>query len=190
MASATYELPYLQASVGLLEDYILSGDIYWSIGIQPPAGDPPYPMLTLGGVLLFRLKASCRTLDYYNQVMLGRLKDQIDATRVRWRVAWENKASREYHSRLMLWRDYLGEYRRSPTNNANRYSYEVNRRVILNLLAPEASGVPSAEKELLGSLDRFLRSAFSPGDFLWEPECADGFPKDDYWFLWGKLKSG
>lgn len=188
MASATYELPYLQASVALLEDYLLSEEVYWSIGIQPPPGDPPYPMLTLGGLLLYRVKAACRPLDYYNQMQLGNIKDQIDASRLRWRVAWENKATREYHSRLMLWRDYLGEYRRSPANNVNRYSYEVNRRTILNLLATEASGVPSAEKELLGALDKFLQSAFLPGDFLWEQECAEGFSKNSYWFLWGKLK--
>jgi hypothetical protein len=191
VASVMYELPYLQSSIDLLEDYLLSADIYWSIGIKPPAGEAPYPMLTLGGVLLFRLKASCRDLDYYNQVLLGRISDQINATHLRWRVAWENKSTREFHSRLMLWRDYLGEYRRSPNNNAGRYNYEVNRRVILDLLASEAVGTPSTEKELLAALDRFLKGVFIAGDFIWEDECADAFlPKETYWYLWGKLRGG
>jgi hypothetical protein len=190
VASATYELPYLQSGIDLLEDYLLSADIYWSIGINPPAGEAPYPMLTLGGVLLFRLRASCKELDYYSQMLYDRLRDEIDATHMRWRVAWENKATREFHSRLLLWRDYLGEYRRSPSNNAGRYSYEVNRRVILDLLASEAVGVPSSEKELLVALDRFLRGVFINGEFVWEDECSDAFPKDPYWYLWGKLRGG
>jgi hypothetical protein len=188
VATATNELPYLQASVELLGDYLFSADIYWSLGISSSPGKAPYPMLTLGGMLLSRLKASCQDLDYYNQVILGNLNDEINATRIRWRVAWENKATREYHSRLMLWRDYLGEYRRSPGNNADRYSYEVNRRVILNLLASEASGVPSAEKDLLEMLDQYLESVFSKSEFIWEQECTAVFPKETYLYLWGKVR--
>lgn len=47
LISATYELIYLQTSVDLVEDYLLSPEIYWSLRAKPRGGDPPYPMLTL-----------------------------------------------------------------------------------------------------------------------------------------------
>jgi hypothetical protein len=52
MASLEYDLGYLQSALSTLEDYLLSADLYWSIGDNPPKGEPPYPSLTLGNVLL------------------------------------------------------------------------------------------------------------------------------------------
>jgi hypothetical protein len=188
LISATYELVYLQTSVGLIEDYLLSPEIYWSLRAKPRVGDPPYPMLTLGGILQARIKAKCRSLTTSQQVLLGDLNDQIEAAHLRWRVAWETKATHEYRSRLILWRDFLGEYRRQPANHVNRYAYEVNRRVIIQLLAPYASGAPSIEIDLLTALDKMLKGAFEPGEFIWEAELGQGFPRDKYWYLWGRLR--
>jgi len=186
MVSAAYDLSYLQASVDLLEDYLLSTEIYWSLRLRPPVGDPPFPMLTLGGVLLARMKAGYRNLSRDQRFLFNKTYDQVDAIRVRWRVAWENKSTREFHSRLMLWRDYLDEYRRQPYNHVDRYGYEVHRRVLLALLYSDAVGVPSAEKEMLTALDHYLQSVLQSSGFIWEPELAGGFPKENYWYLWGK----
>ena len=42
MASADYELRYLQAAVSVLERYLLSSDLYWPIGVAAPPGTTPY----------------------------------------------------------------------------------------------------------------------------------------------------
>ena len=119
---------------------------------------------------------------------LERLDQTLDDMRSHWRVAWEAKAAREFHARLNLWRDFLQEYRDHPENNADRYAYEVQRRAMLDLLAPDATGAPQAERDLLRSLDQLLRAVLVPGEFAWEPDMQGGFPQDEYWYLYGRLK--
>lgn len=188
MATILYDLLYLEGCVELLEDYILSPEIYWSIRMPPPLGAPPFPMLTLGGILLTRVKASCRVREESNVFQLGRLNDKIDALYLRWRSAWEQKATLEYKSRLKIWSNYLEDYQEQPSNNIDRYGYEVGRRVMLQLLARDAYGVPSAEIILLESLDKLLKEIFIQGEFVWESELAECFPKNTFWYLWGNLR--
>jgi hypothetical protein len=188
VASVTYDLFYLQAAIELLEDYLLAPQIYWSLGVRAPNGDPPYPMLTLGGIQIARKKTQCCELNAEQSHQFHRIEDTIETVRLRWRSAWEGKATLEFHSRLMLWRDFLHEYRRQPAHHVDRYRYEVNRRAILMLLFPHATGVPSAEKDLLQALDKFLSAVFVKGGFIWEADFSPCFPLDPYWFLWGKLR--
>ena len=55
MPSPEYDLRYLKAGIEQLESYLLSSDVYWSIGTRAPAGETPYPQLTIGGLLLARM---------------------------------------------------------------------------------------------------------------------------------------
>jgi hypothetical protein len=82
----------------------------------------------------------------------------------------------------------LQEYRENPENNADRYPYEVQRRVMLELLSPDAAQAPQAERDMLPSLDQLLRAVFIPGEFAWEIELQPGFPPDEFWYLYGRLK--
>jgi hypothetical protein len=118
---------------------------------------------------------------------LADLERWLDEMRSRWRVAWEAKATRGFHARLNLWRDFLQEYRESPENNTDRYPYEVQRRVMLELLLPDAKP-PQAEIDMLRGLDGLLKAVLVPGNFVWEPELQRGFPPDPYWYLYGHLK--
>ena len=186
MATAAYDLLYLQASVDLLEDYLLSPEIYWSLRLKPPPGSPPFPMLTLGGLYLTRVKAACRTHDQSSIYQLGKLNDQIDGARLRWRVAWQGKATQEFRSRLNLWHEFLTELNLNPEHHLDRFGYEVSRRVMLQFLSQDAYGTPSNEIELLNSLDKNLKEKFIPGIFIWEAELENGFPADKFWYLWGK----
>lgn len=185
MSSVGYDLGYFQAGVQVLKEYMLSGEIYWPIGAKPPAGEPSYPQLTLGGLLLARARLEGRRLAPEEDMALARLDREYDRLRSRWRVAWEAKAAREFHARLVLWRDFLEEYRAGPGNNADRYTYEVTRRVMLELLLPQSAGVPPEEIELLEALDQLLRSRLEMEDFIWDMELAPGFPKENYWYLYG-----
>jgi hypothetical protein len=187
MLTASYDLQYLQAGLDQLESYLLSGDIYRPIGIQAGRGEPPYPQLTLGSLLLARLRAQVSAEIPAEKLELERLDQQIEALRSRWRSAWSNKAQAEFRSRLNLWRDFLEEYRQDPASNRDRYAYEVNRRVLLELLTPETMQLPIPSQQALAGLDQWLRSSLTPGPFIWEASLAPSFPRATFWYLYGKL---
>lgn len=188
MPSIRYDLDYLRAGVDSLEAYLLSNDIYWPISGNPPAGEPAFPRLTLSGLLLAQARLKARRLSPAQETDLTDLEERLNALRSRWRVAWENKSTREFHARLNLWRDFLQDYRASPEREADRYGYEVGRRVMLELLSADAAGVPQVERDLLRSLDQLLKSMFVPDGFIWEPDLQPGFPQGTYWYLYGNVK--
>ena len=188
MPDATYELNYLKAGTGLLESYLFSQEVYWTIQDNPPGGGPAYPSLTLGGLLLAQTKLSSPRLSDDLRGERDHLRVEFESTQTRWRVAWEKKAAREFHARLNLWRDYLEEYRANPKSNADRYSYEVGRRVMLHLLQPFAREAPQAEKEMLRGLDSLLRPVFIPDGFIWEDWLENAFPPQTYWYLYGSIR--
>lgn len=188
MSSAVFDLGYLLAAEPLLEDFLLVDQVYWPIHAGSPAGEPPFPQLTLGSVLVSLRQLQARRLPPERRAEFHRLQTRIEVLRTRWRVAWENKARREISARLRLWRDYLEELRAEPQNQADRYRYEVGRRVMLALLLDEVGQAPAHEIELLRGLDGLLAALFEPGDFLWDVELAAGFPPETFWYLYGSLR--
>ena len=189
MPSAAYDLQYLEAGLAVIEQYLLSPEVYWPIGINAPRGEMAYPQLTLGGMLLAvqRLHASARQPS--QQSSLRNASIELDAARQRWPVAWGRKASTEFPLRLNLWRDFLEDYRRKPSTNADRYAYEVSRRVQLQLLQPEADMLQGSYTTLLTSLDRLLKVSLIQGNFIWDPILSPVFPVGTYWYLYGRLKN-
>lgn len=181
MSTLEYDLNYLQAGIPELQAYLLSHEIYWPLGLSAPAGERPYPRMTLGWMMLFLARAERR-----NASRVAPLRQQLDTTRAQWLTAWRKKATQEFSSRLKLWTNFLNEYRDDKIN-ANQYAYEIQRRVILQLLLTEADEIPQAERDLLQSLDSFLRAVLEPGAFLWDPELAPAFPQETYWYLYGTL---
>ena len=59
---------------------------------------------------------------------------------------------------------------------------------MLQLLTPYARMTPSAEQDLLSSLDWVLQAVFVAGSFIWEAEIAGGFDRRVYWYLFGGLR--
>jgi len=163
MSRLDQDLQYLDAGLRELQDYLLSKVLYW-----PLSASRSLPALTLGGLLLARQRLGPRADAQAAQIELFRSK---------WRTAWETKASREVRARSELWRNYLEDYRVSPQAHAGEYVQQVRSRAMLVLLGEESD--PS---------DEFVNSRFISGDFIWEGECAQNFPQDAFWFLYGKLK--
>ena len=189
MKTFEYDFRYLQAGLEGLEAYLLSKEVFWPINVRPPAGEPGYPELTLGGLLLSRARLmayqkSPSEVEKYNTAL-----STMDLIRSKWRVNWELKAQHNFSLRLRMWRDYIEEYRHEPQDNADRYPYEVRLRTMLALLKIEGGGKVSAETELLGALDKFLIAALIKNGFIWEPEVESGFPENIFWFLYGRLPS-
>ena len=182
----SYETNFLQASLNALEEYLLSDRLFWDLHLHSPEGEPPYPTLTLGCLLIS--VARLRSIDVSGSQQSELLKwlSILDRQQSKWRVAWRGKSEREFYSRLNQWRNYLHDVSQNPAEYSVDYGYTVRLRVMLDLLSGYFD-VDSEKKKILNSLDRLVQTRFMPGDFIWEPELSGGFSKDSYWYLWGKL---
>ncbi len=187
MPTIEYDLRYLRAALVDLEGYLLSKEIYWPIGIRPPQGDPPYPRLTLGGIVISRQSLKGRSMDAAQQKEYADLTRRIDETQARWRAAWGTKDAREFSSRLVQWNNFIDDYRKQPENNTDRYAYEARGRVIIQLLEPESDEIRPAELEMVKGLDRILQAHLVEGSFVWDRQLLPSFPQSQFWYLYGSL---
>ena len=177
MITAEKDKAYLEAGIPELGDYLLSKELYWPISTR----GFDLPRLTIGGILLAlaRLEARGERIES--------LVAQLDGVHSRWRVAWETKAGREVEARMRLWSNYLADYHQNPEQHADAYPHEVSFRVMLHLLVAELPA-PPPEQEALSQLDGMLRTNLEASDFIWESDLDAGFPREVYWFLYGKLR--
>lgn len=187
MPDPQYDLIYLKAGLSGLNDYLHSDEVYWPLHAVSQSGQPPFPQLTLDGLLLAVARLQARTLPIQQEAQFQQLVSELEVVRGKRRVAWEKKATHNFRARLTLWRNFLVELRDDPEAHADRYSYEVTRRVQLALLSEDARQRPAAEDELLYMLDALLKALFVPGDFVWDSELAPGFPPSTYWYLYGHI---
>lgn len=189
-----YDLRYLKAGVEELEQYLLSSQLYWPVHVITPTGGTPYPRLTPGELLLARekLRAYSLSAEYKNEVAspvraeIDRLERDFETIRLKWRINWGKKSAQDFSARLFLWRNFLGEYRKVPDDQAPFFAYEVRSRVIMQLLEPEAVDIPVAELDMRKGLDTLLRAILLSGEFIWEAALEPGFSKAEYWYLYGQ----
>lgn len=181
--NAAYDMRYLEAALEVLEDFLKSQEMYWNLAVTPPPGEPPYPQLSLGNVLLAwqRLQRPLAVPQVQQRDTLGRALERL---RQRYSVLWEQKARREGQMRARLWAQYVDELGRHEEARAY-YAHEVRHRTILELLREHASLAP-AVLALSDHADRRLRVRFVPGAFVWEPGIAPAFPQPRFWFLYGR----
>ena len=187
MAMTEDHLRYMEGGVEVLEDYLLSSEMYWSVGLPSSEPGMELPRLTMGGLFLARAIVRGSQLSVTQKERFERVKAKIDEMHTRWRVAWERKCQRSFSMRLTSWRDFLEEYRLQPDEHADRYKNAVRLRTMLQLELNELTQVEEAELGLLSTMDKILRHVLQPGDFVWEVELAKGFPSEEYWFLYGYL---
>lgn len=180
-SSQAADIAYIQASLGELEKYLSSQEIFKSI---VSAGGHQIQQLTLGGLLLALTFAHSRAVSLEERTQVEQLDRELYSCRQRWRFAWEKKARKEFKSRLRQWGLYLNEVQSVPEEYAVYYRHEVRLRVMLALLAED---VESEDTDTLNTLDQMLKTWFVEGDFIWEAEISTAFPRDPFWYLWGKL---
>ncbi len=185
--SIFFDLGYIEASIEELKSYILSDKLFWSLSGYPSPTAQPFPKLTLGGLLLALARSRSRADSLEDTGHVEMLARKIEIFSTKWRVAWEGKAAREYHSRLRQWGNFLNELQHDPQEHAVYYRYEVRLRVIVELLRSQIGDIQDQELDYLDKLDRRLRAQFVPGDFIWDAELRGGFPETEFWFLWGRL---
>ena len=163
------ETRWLQAAIPQLKEYLLSNEIFWNVGSDP--------QLTLGNLLLAEVQLKAAGGD--------KLMAEIAAQKKEWHTAWQNKAKREFTSRVRQWTQHLAELAEHPSRYAGQYKTEVRVRALLELLAGEAPGLSGQ----LTVFDSQLKALTTSGDFVWGEDGNAAFPKNKYWFLWVKVKA-
>jgi hypothetical protein len=187
MGIFAYESKFVRAGLDFLEDYLLSNSLFWDLRLISSTDEPPYPTLTVGCLLLSMARIQALGLSLSQQAEAIQLQTTLEHFRSRWHVAWKRKAGWEFHSRLNQWHNFLNDVSHNPGEFAVDYAYTVRLRVMLTLLHRDDLDLEPTDLEILSTLDGLVNTRFSAGNFCWEPELARGFPKEDYWYLWGKL---
>ena len=162
MPSCEYDLGYLQAGIGELEIYLLSKELYWPLSAASPFGEPAYPRLTLGGLLLSLERSRGRQLTPSQSGQLARIETQLEHTRSRWRAAWGRKAQWEFRSRIRQWENYLNELQIDPESHAAFFRHEVRLREMIDLLKPYIDAPNPADLKLLNELDMLMQTLQIP----------------------------
>ena len=190
MQISSYDLEYLQIGVEEIEDYLLSEELFWPVSGRPSSGKPYFLKMTIGNLLLsvrnLETLLSERLLSSSEEHQFLAMQRQFEVVRSKWQVAWRDKASREYQSRFNQWMRSLEEIKGDRYQNAPYYQNEVRVRVLLDLLAEQ---IPAESQLDLGPFDAVLRKIFKPGAFIWDESLAKGFPQDNYWYLYGGVRS-
>ncbi len=175
MNSPEQDKAFFESGIQQLDAYLLSKELYWHSGVHTK----DFTQVTLGAMLLVRER-----LKGWRTPGLADLSMQMDAIRLKWRSAWDAKASREVRARIELWKNYLAEARQASAESARQYPYQVRLRAILSLLLEEVCEQPS---QSLTVLDAELRRMLKSGAFVWDKPLEWNFPQESFWFLYGTL---
>ncbi len=184
MTTPTYDLRYWQAALDDLETYLQSPELFWNLDVAPPSGEPAYPPLTVGNLLLARQRLQ-RPLPPEQEAQRAALEQRWQALVQRWRANWQRKANREVEMRARLWAQYIDDCARIQAETAY-YPTEVRNRVLADLLFVEGEADLPAARELVAYADKRLQAHFRPGAFVWEPALAPAFPQTRFWYLYGQ----
>lgn len=188
MTSVDADLTYLREGLAVFKDYLLSDNLYWTLHASPPPGEPEFPTLTPGGLVLAHQRLAGRWLGGNQTAEFSELDAEYKNLREHWRTAWERKVTQDIHARLNQWRNFLEDYRQDRANNADRFAYEVRLRVMIDLLVKESPSEQNQTAEALLAPDGVLHASFIPGDFVWDKELEPAFPARQFWYLYGRLK--
>ena len=170
------DLAALRAYLPDFEQYLKSDTIFWTAGSNLPA-------LTLGGLLFVRRALAARRAQMTAAQIaeFDQLESQAHLQFTRWPANIEKKALKEIGQRLNVWTAALEEL-------GDNYAQAINTRAYLSLLLPLVERLPEAEphRRRLNALDLRLRNRLTPGNFVWDASLADSFPRDEFWFLYGR----
>jgi hypothetical protein len=183
-----HDLAVLETMAEELPQYLLADVLFWQM-----QASSNFPKLSLGQMLLIlaRLRASDHALDADQRKRRDEAADQIMALLSRWQVAAETKAQQELRSRLNLWQRYWDDCREEPRTCADHYPHEVTQRTIAELLMRQFPKVgESDEARPVRAMDALVRARLEGEKFVWPSELQEGFPQEQFWFLYGVPRRG
>jgi hypothetical protein len=185
------DLALAQAMVKALEDYLLSDRLFYQLLVHTPAGDRQ-PKLTPGVLIetLNQLRRARNELSPEQQRELDQIEADFAAIKRRMRDYWPNKVLAELNSLLDSWTWFMQDCDSKSQRHRceTEYDSEVWIRARITTLLSELGGRPdlSELRHRLAILDTKLGEIFRPGKFVWDSKLEKCYPKEVYWFLYGK----
>lgn len=181
------ELTFVREGVAALEDYLASDMVYWPL--RPFSAT--FPSLSIGGLLesLRRLEALRSRLPAQARAELEALKTRLERVREVHQARYRQKLERELSSRLDAWTWYLEDYEKHPEEVAASYPAQAHIRLKIELLLEEGERLGFDVENIrnrVRALDQALRRNWEPGPFLWEEALQAVFPRDRFWWLYGR----
>ena len=184
-------LELAKAMVDVFEDYLLKDTLYQQLIVKTAAGDRMLKMSV--GTLLEALQdltyaeeAGQLTSDQSQQ--LQELKSTVRLLAARHGQAYRAKLVRELKSQLDSWQWFLQDCQEERARCRDEYPFEVRIRNRIALLMSElGDAVPAELAARLEKLDQRLREMLVPGDFLLDKGLAPRYPREQYWWLYGRL---
>ncbi len=164
------------AALDELGAFLLSGDVLRPMDRRSGLAQD----LSLGGLLLVQDELHAgEALSSESRSVLKTLDERWEALLREQPAAIGRKASREQEMRLRLWSAYLSDLEDSTSEG--EFAQQARQRVMLERLADLSS-----KPETMEPVDRRLRHRFQPGPFIWNPALEQVYPRDRYWFLYGR----
>lgn len=183
-----HDLTFAGVIAEQIDEYVHVEVLYFPVG---SIRGMQMPQVTIGNWLEteWRLSALREQDPQRIDETLAKARNEVRRVRSRAGEMYINKARREFKSRLDTWEMVLrddDDVKRSakPINESAAYASQVHTRLKLELLQADVSQLAS-QLSRLRMADGLLRTRFTPGAFVWEPELAHAAPADKWWWLYG-----
>lgn len=150
------------------------------------------PKLTIGGCLMRqqRLEVVKAHLAPEQQEKFAAVAAQLGHLMANNVVRFEQKTHQELHVRLGEWMASLRYLAQHQAEERGFYDDKVDTRVVIAAMMTQMSQTPFQLKKQIttqaNSLDNNLRQRWQPGEFIWHAVWQEAYPKDAYWYLYGR----
>lgn len=179
------DLTILAAMAEEMSAYLDSDVLFW------PMMKSGMPQLTLGGYLMrqHHLLALAPELDSESRMALNQAVSNFNQALAERVVRFEAKAQRELEARIRQWGEFLRDLAENRIVGRAGYATAVEARAMIEALVDKLHvrpfKLPDRIMPRIDQLDRKLRSAWEPGEFVWSDELQPAYPQADYWWLYG-----
>lgn len=154
-----------------LSEYLSSPVLFWRLQSESQP-------LTIGNLLLLQKKIAALHPDILPADVKASFIE-VDKARAERPAAWQEKVNAELHSRFAQYQTLVDEL------DQGGFGVIARLRAILELILPEVSD-PNNAGRLLEGFDKNLRQWLQPGEFIWPEVYQSSFPREKFWFLYGK----
>lgn len=183
------DVSILQEMIAHLDDYLERDRTFMPIKVETPM-DTRWPTISIGAVLsrLARVRAFADRLSDEQRQIVREVEEALDRVRRWYPERFREHALRELSSLTDSWRWFLDDCYEKEQGCAEAYPTEARTRTTMQLII-DYLGEDQVPWELIGKIeaqDHRLRMRFREGDFIWPQELASQFPRERYWWLYGK----
>jgi len=185
----TADLAACRAMAEEFEAYLKSDVLYWQMDTAQPGGSQ-LPKLTVGGFLERARRLQAASLSPEQRTVLDGATRRFELARDAHRSRYMTRALHDLRGRMDAWAWYLDDYAKRPNGEAPYYPAQAHTRLAIALLLDELAGSPGVVEleHRLAALDKQLSADWIDGSFVWHPALAHAFPRERFWWLYGRPK--